>query len=215
MKTLRYNVLASGRNEEVGGRRNLNNSVFFYAIAEPYRGFNFNLGVGKGFNEGFEGQETESTTINFYSTITPHRTLGINLIYNDRNSDIRDPVGVEFTRNDSVKQVSMTYRPVPMIYLSGSYRLEDRPDLDERTTTSYAFNWSPFPGGRLRFNFGYNETQRSQSEFETRERNIVPSLRWDITNRSFLDVAYRKTTNRTTFQRNEIDTISGVFRFGF
>jgi hypothetical protein len=73
---------------------------------------------------------------------------------------------------------------------------------DTEMTQDYALNWSPFPDGALQFNFAYDENLRSQDNLK--ERILTPSIRWNITKRSYLDVSYQITRSKNDLQ--EIDS---------
>ena len=186
--------------------------MFLFSVAELYRGIDLSMTVGRSILESRFGQ-VETTQYNLGSTLVPHRTTTINLQYQEKTDDFE--TGPRAGAEDVIRseQVSLALRPVSSLYLFGSHRREQKPDIPERTIDNYVFSWSPFPDGTLHFSFSYNETSRS--ELDSTERIITPSVRWDITRRSYLDVAYQKLTRDTVDQSIDTEILSGTLRIGF
>jgi hypothetical protein len=211
--TLRYNVAFSGRSDELGGETTDRNAVFLYAVAELYPGVSVNVGAGKAYTQRDPGGlDAETTTINATSTIIPHRTLTLNLLYQNSNTT-RYAVGSTGDIDRQTAQVNVGYTPVRTVFLFGSYVVDWRPDRDRQTRTNYAFSWAPFPDGTLHFSINYNEIL--VSELDQISKNLLTKLRWDIRRRTWLEVSYLQQSTEDVNRTIETDAVTAQVRFGF
>ncbi len=189
LRTLRHNLIYSGRIEEIGGKSTKNNSIFLQNNATLYKGIDINLGGGYNFSTLETGQEQDNTVINFGANIVPHRTMTISLIYSDTATN-QSGGGLPSTSTSTRRgDLSVSYRPFETLYIFTSWEILSEKSQKIRTTQNYGLNWSPFPEGTLQFNFSYNESILSENN--QKSRLITPSLRWNITSRSFLDLSYQ------------------------
>jgi hypothetical protein len=149
--------------------------------------------------------------------LVPHSILTVNLIYNETGTKTTGgEIPGERTDSTQAWEADVAVTPVRTVYFFGSYRVEDRDQAGVRTTRniqSYTANWSPFPDGTLHFNFFFSETRRSEDD--ARERSIVPSLRWNITPRSYLDLSYQRLKTESAVQTTENKIASGTVRISF
>jgi hypothetical protein len=188
LRTLSDTLVYSGRQETVGGKSNDNNSIFLNNTAALYKGIDVNLNGGVSFAKNEMGQSQTSTIINFGSTITPHRTLTLNLSYSDTITNQSGgglPSSSTFSRRG---QVDLNYTPFETLQLFASVGVLLEKDQKTQTIQNYGINWSPFPDGTLQFSFAFNESLNSFDN--SKSRVIVPSLRWNITSRILLTVSY-------------------------
>ena len=206
LTALRDTLVYSGRWERIGGKPDNNNSIFLNNTATLYKGIDVNLNGGISFATNETGQNQTSTNINFGSTITPHRTLTLNLNYSDTTTDQSGgnlPSSSTFSR---IGEVSLTYTPFETLHLFASIGVLMAKDEKTQTIQNYGINWAPFPDGTLQFSFAFSETLNSFDN--SKSTVIVPSLRWNITSRILLDVSYLniKTSSKS------VSTDSNGFR---
>lgn len=217
LETLSHTLLYSGVNETIAGNKTLSNSFFLYNNAKLYEGIDVTLGGGLIFSETGNGQKTDQTQINGSASVVPHRTVTINFTYNGSTAKVSggEVPGERKTSSDSW-EANVAFNPLPTLFLLGSYRTDSRSTDGSRTTDvtrNYGLNFSPFPYGTLHLNFAYNETVRTADN--SRERSIVPSLRWNVTPRSYLDLSYQKLTIDSPVLSADLRTFSGTFRMNF
>jgi hypothetical protein len=206
LNTLRHNLIYSGRIEEIDKQSTKNNSIFLQNNATLYKGIDINLGGGLNFSTLETGQDQRNTIINFGSSIVPHRTTTITLIYSDTTTN-QSGGGLPSTSTSTRRgDLSVAYRPFETLYLFGSWEILAEKGQKIQTTQNYGLNWSPFPEGTLQFNFSYNESILSENN--QKSRLITPSLRWNITSRSFLDLSYQFIHSSSKLQKSDSNGFS-------
>ena len=123
----------------------------------------------------------------------PNRKVNLTLFYNGTTTVTSGgDLGGETTNYTRAGEADLAITPVQTVYLFGSYRIERSTTSPGRNILNYSLNWSPFPDGTLHLTFYYNETIRSD---DSKERSIVPSLRWYFTPRSYLNLSYQNLQN--------------------
>jgi len=206
LRTLRHNLIYSGRIEEIDGKSTNNNSIFLQNNATLYKGIDVNLGGGFNFSTLETGQKQQNTIINVGSSIVPHRTMTITLIYSDTVTN-QSGGGLPSTSTSTRRgDLSVAYRPFETLYLFASWEILAEKGQTIQTTQNYGLNWSPFPEGTLQFNFSYNESILSENN--QKSRLITPSLRWNITSRSFLDLSYQYIHSSSKLQKSDSNGFS-------
>ena len=206
LRTLRHNLIYSGRIEDIDGRSTKNNSIFLQNNATLYKGIDINLGGGYNFSTLETGQKQDNTIINFGANIVPHRTTTITLIYSDSITN-QSGGGLPSTSTSARRgDLSVAYRPFETLYLFASRGILAEKGQKIQTTQNYGLNWSPFPEGTLQFNFSYNESILSENN--QKNRQITPSLRWNITRRSFLDLSYQYIHNSSKLEKSDSNGVS-------
>jgi hypothetical protein len=206
LTTLRHNLIYSGRIEEIGGKSTKNNSIFLQNSATLYKGIDINLGGGYNFSTLETGQRQDNTIINFGANIVPHRTTTITLTYSDTITNQSGgglPSTSTFTRRGDL---SVAYRPFETLYIFTAWEILAAKGQKIQTTQNYGLNWSPFPEGTLQFNFSYNESILSENN--QKNRLITPSLRWNITSRSFLDLSYQYIHSSSKLEKSDSNGFS-------
>jgi len=189
LNTLRNSLVFSGRKEKIGGETTQDtNSVFLYNNAILYEGISVDLFGGLSFNKEQSGIKRRTALINFISNIIPHRTVSLNLTF--LNSETHQTGGGEksditFTRRSDF---SLSYNPFSSLYIYCSASVLDE-DEGHQTLQNYGVNWSPFPDSALQFKFFY--TEELFTENNERNRIIQPSLRWNLSKRSYLEASYQ------------------------
>jgi hypothetical protein len=217
LDTLNHTLIYSGVDETIAGNTSVTNSVFLYNNAKLYEGIDLSIGGGASSTEIGTGQKTEQVQFNGNAAVVPHSAVTINLLYTGSTSTVKggDIPGERETTNRSWEgNVALT--PIPSVYLFGSHRVDRRfagDVLRKNTTRNYVLNFSPFPHGTLHLNFSYNETLRSEDD--SRQRIITPSVRWNITPRSYLDLTYLKVATDSPVLSDDTRSTTGTFRLNF
>jgi len=210
LTTLRNNLVYSGRIEEIGKQSTKNNSIFMQNTATLYKGIDVNLGGGFNFATLETGQDQRNTVINFGASVVPHRTMTINLMYSDTTTDQSGgglPSSSTSTRRGDL---SVAYRPFETLYIFTSWEILAQKGQKIQTTQNYGINWSPFPEGTFQFNFSYNESILSENN--QKSRLITPSVRWNITSRSYLDLSYQYIHSSSKLEKSDSNGVSANLR---
>jgi hypothetical protein len=212
--TLQTSLIYSGLNEDFESSSTDSRSVFLYGTAQLYPGIDANLSLGRSSIAPDRGFETDSTLINAGATLVPHPSLTVNLFYSDKSDTLRT-TGISGSQDQYTRSAEgdVAYRPVPALYLFASYRAEQRSQFPDRTINDYSIDWSPFPEGTLRLNISYTESYRSDDN--TKETQLIPSVRWNFNPRSWLEGSYQRLTTDSSVQRLTTDIVSATFRTAF
>lgn len=206
LPTLRSNLIYSGRQEEIGGNPNDNNSVFLQNTATLYKGIDVNLGGGINFATLETHQKQRNTILNFGATVVPHNTTTITLTYSDTTTNQSGgglPSGSIFARRGDL---SVAFRPFETVYIFTSWEILAQKDQKIQSTQNYGLSWTPFPNGALQFNFSYNETIISENN--QKNRLITPTVRWYITSRSYLDLSYQYIHTSSKLEKTDSNGFS-------
>jgi hypothetical protein len=201
LRRLHHSLVLSGRTEEIDDRPNDTYSAFLYNTAQLYDGIDVNLNGGVNFTKRENEEKTRDFIINVGANIVPHRAVVFVLNYSDRISKRwggETEGGSTYTR---ILDMSVNYNPFRTLNLFASWQIVAEKDQDTDTTQNYALNWSPFPDGALQFNFAYNENLRSQDN--GKEKILTPSIRWNITRRSYLEVSYQIIRSKSDLQETD------------
>ncbi len=196
--------------EEIGGKSTNNNSIILQNNATLYKGIDINLGGGFNFSTLETGQTTRNTVINFGANIVPHRTMTITLIYSDT---ITNQSGGGLPSNSTSTRrgdLSVAYRPFESLYIFTSWDILAEKGQRIQTTQNYGVNWTPFPEGTLQFNFNYNESILSENN--QKSRLITPSVRWNITRRSYLDLSYQYIHTSSKSEKSDSNGFSASLK---
>lgn len=188
LPTLSHSLVYGGRIEFFEGKSKVSNTIYQNNTAELYRGLSVNLGAGYTNATSETDQKTDSISITMGAEISPNKDFTLNLSYQDLSSDQSgggQPSRSSFNRTAAA---TATYRLSDALYLTGGYSLFMQNDQDDVTLQNYGVSWSPFRGGDLQFNFAYSESYDSGDK--KKDRNISPSLRWNIRQGSTFDVSY-------------------------
>lgn len=213
LRTLRNSLVFSGREEEIGGRPNNTRSIFLYNTAQLYQGIDVNLNGGLNFLEQETGEKARDIVINFGANIVPHRTMTLGLNYSDIMSRRRGGERGTFSTSSRRLDLSLNYNPFRTLYFLAFIQVIAEKGEDLQTIQNYSVNWSPFPDGALQFNFTYNENLRSEDD--AKERNFIPSVRWNITKRSYVDLSYQIMSSESKVQKVNSQVISSNLKIFF
>jgi hypothetical protein len=200
LKTLVNRLVFSGRDETIGGKRNNNNSIILYNIAELYKGIEMNLNVGQNFSKDESGLRTDETDVQILATVIPSRTLNMTLDYKYSiidQSGGENPIG---SANRHTGEFILSYNPFRTLFVVATIDVSAQTGQKTSVTQNYGFNWSPFPDGALQFRFFYNENLATTG---IKERIINPGVRWYLTRRSYLDFSYQRNVNKSASQKTD------------
>lgn len=206
-------LVYSGNRDEFAGEKSSNDSVSLYNTASVYQGVNVIFGAGEGFSTSMSGQKGRTAFLNANAGITPNKWLNIGLLWEYSSSRQSGGGQPEFSTVSRNAQVDVQFYPLRAVYLAGSYRVEWKESGKKNTITAYSLNWAPFPDGTLLFNLAASEARRSQDE--SRDRTISPNVRWNITPRVFLNIAYQRSQHEDLFQKNLSNQFTSGVRIGF
>lgn len=213
LPTLTHNLTFSGRREDLEGKKSDSNSVFVNNSAEIYKGIHATLSGGFNIATFETGVKNQGTTLVGSLDLVPHRALSINMAYNGNKSTSTGGGKPDITNTTSTGEIGVTFKPIPTLYLFGDWVFVRQPGQPWNTTQNYALNWSPFPEGTVHFNFGYNEVL--QSSDQSKNRTIIPSIRWNINPRTTFDAAYQWARTETPSQDSRSNVFSTNLRVNF
>lgn len=213
VQTLFHSLTFSGKEETVAGGKDSNISILLYNIAKLYEGIDANLGAGISYQEDAAGRKNRSTQVNGGATLVPNRKVTLTLSYNGTETETSGGgLAKETTASTRAGEADLAFTPVKNVYLFASYRIEKSSSAPGRNILNYSLNWSPFPDGTLYLTFNYNETIRTD---DTKERSIVPNLRWYFTRRSYLNLSYQSLKSETAALTTSSNIYSGTVRIPF
>jgi hypothetical protein len=174
--------------------------------AELYRNITAFLNGGLSSSTSETDQKIDAMTYSWGINLIPIGTLNITLSSSYEQSDRSGggvPASSSFTRSNDA---SVSYYPFRALYLYASRSERSGSDQPRDTLTNYGLNWSPFPGGDLVFNFSYSESRRALDN--SIDKQMIPSLRWNITRRTYTVAAYNSTRNTSDFGQSTTRTYS-------
>jgi hypothetical protein len=164
-----------------------------------YKGLDVNLNGGVNFVKELSGEEGRDFIINFQANIVPHRTLTLGLSYNDTISRRRGGERGSFSSFTQVLDFSLSFNPFRSLNLFAFIQVIDEKGRKVQTLQDYAINWSPFPDGALQFNVSYNENYRSEDHLT--ERILIPSIRYNLSRRSYIQVSYQFIRSKSDIEK--------------
>jgi hypothetical protein len=212
-RTLHSSLVVNGRNEEIGGKPNDLNSIILYNTAQLYKGVDAGLSGGVNFIKQETGQSGRDFVINLQSNIVPHPTLTLGLNYGNtisRRTGGDLPSSSGYTQN---VDFTVSYNPFRTLSLFAFFQLIDQKGAKLQTLQNYSINWSPFPDGALQFNIAYNENYRSEDHLK--ERILVPSIRYYLSRRSYIQLQYQLIRSTSDIQKINSDLISTSLKIFF
>lgn len=211
LKTLTSSLVLSGRNEDVGGNKRTNNSLFLNNTAQLYKGLDVNLNGGYTVTTEDNGTDQNIFLLTAGANVVPHPTLTFTLYVSDAWTD-QKPTGAPKTSIETrTADLTVSYNPFRTLYLLAALQVtDDSGQGGRKTLQNYGLNWSPFPDGKLQFRFSYNETRRPEDRIF--ERIVTPGVMYKITDRSFLDVSYQMIKNDMPSQTVESNVFSATLK---
>ncbi len=213
LRTLHHSLAFNGREEKIGGRPNNSNSIILYNTARLYPGYDINLNGGVTFTKQENGQRGTDFLINFQTNIVPHRTMNLGLNYSDI---ISQRTGGDLGSSSNYIQtlnVNLSYNPFRTLNLFAFLQFISEKEQKNRILQNYAINWSPFPDGALQFNIAYNENYRTEDHLV--ERIFQPSMRYNLSKRSYVELSYQFIRSRSDIQKIDSNLLSTTVKIFF
>ena len=213
LKTLRNSLVFSGQHEDIENKSDTYNSIFLYNTAQLYKGLDINLNLGYSFSEKDSGENLNEGRVNLLTNIIPHPSLNIALDYSYSNKKQSGDESLNSSTYVQSGNITVTYTPFRTLFLLGSLEIIAPRGEKRLITQEYGLNWSPFPDGALRFSLTYNENYRSENH--QKERVFTPSIRYDFSKRSYIDVSYNMIRNRNDTQKTDSNLFSVSMKIFF
>jgi hypothetical protein len=189
-------------------------SVVFSSVAQLYRGISGNLSLGRSVIRPGVGGHSLADDLTLGLTFVPHPKFTLNALVQNRTVRNRF-ADARPDRTDELKtaEIGAAYRPLRSLYLFASQRWERTSGELGRTLRNYALSWTPFPDGAFRFSIFYDSSY--QTEIRETQQTLVPTIRWNITERMYIDLTYQdlRTTSLLGTSRTKVGT--GSFRVAF
>ncbi len=213
LRTLHNSLVVNGRNEEIGGRPNDVNSVFLYNTAQLYKGIDVSLNGGVNFTKQETGESGRDFIITFQTNIVPHRTLTLGLNYNNTVAQKSGGNLGSTSTTTQILDINLNYNPFTTLNLFAYLQYVRESGQKDRILQNYAINWMPFPDGALQFNIAYNENYRSEDHLT--ERIFVPSVRYYLSKRSYLQVSYQLIRSSSDIEKIDSNLFSTSLKIYF
>jgi hypothetical protein len=158
-------------------------------------------------------QKTDSTNYQWGINLIPIGTLNITLSSSYQKTDLSGGGVPESSQFSRTNETSVSYYPFRALYLFASRSTRSGSNQPSDRLTNYGLNWSPFPGGDLQFSFSYNESRRALDN--SIDKSVIPSVRWNITRRTYVIAAYNSTKNTSNVQQSTARTYSASLNMTF
>jgi len=209
LRTLHNSLVFSGREETIGGRPNDTNSIILYNTAQLYKGVDINLNGGVSFIKQ-ESEKGRDFLIDLQTNIVPHRTMTLGLNYSNRIS--RRTGGDQGSSSGYTQTLdfNLSYNPFRTLNLIAFVQYVNEKGQKDRVLQNYSINWSPFPDGALQFFIGYNENYRTEDHLV--ERIFQPTIRYNLSKRSYIDLTYRLIRSRSDIEKIDSNLLSTTVR---
>jgi hypothetical protein len=190
-------------------------SVTLSGVAQLYRGISANLAVGKSRIIPSSGGSTDAFDVNFGLTLAPNPKFTLNAIVQNRSTDSEFAEAGRPTLHDDLKtaELGASYRPWRSLYLFASQRWERSDVSGSRTLRNYSASWTPFPDGAFHFSVFYDTTYRT--EFDETQQTFVPTVRWDITSKIYLNFDYQYLRSTSLLGTSKTEVASATLRAAF
>jgi hypothetical protein len=213
LRTLSHTLGFSYITQQSPTGHSTNNAVTLANTAELYRNFTAFLNGALSSQTSETDQKTDSTNYSWGVNLIPITTLNITLSSSGQKSDMSGGGFPDSSQSSRTNEVSVSYYPFTTLYLFGSRSVRSGSGQPNDRLINYGLNWSPFPGGDLVFNFSYYETRRALDN--SIDKSVIPSLRWNITRRTYVIAAYNSTKNTSVLQQSTSRTYSTSLNMTF
>jgi len=212
LPTLTQSVNYGFRQETDTGVTKNTHSANLSNSAELYRGISLSLIGGGSLTSDTTGSDQKSLTVTTGLNMQPHKNLSINLSASDSRAWASSAGKPETFSSTQTGDLSVTFNPLPSIYLFGSYTINAQTSRKTQTAQSIGGSWSPFRGGALLLNTSYRENIDNSGN---KDSAIVQSLRWNIRSGWFLDVSYLISKDTTTTRTTDTHVFNTAMRLSF
>lgn len=213
LETLRNTLSFSGADTVTGGVRQSSTGVFLNSSATVYQGVDLNVSVGSSHNAFANAPTTDSMQYHVGTTLVPHRTMTINIDLDDRTSTYSARGVPDWQEGVRSATVGIAFSPVSSVYFYASWLYDQRTGQPNRTFDTFAFSWTPFPGGT--FHLGLNYTENRNSLYNEDNQTFTPNIRWEFNRRSYLQISYENLRIESDLGSSRQDTLAGILHIGF
>ena len=213
LRTLRSTLVFGGRYETIKGQTDTDNSIFLNNIASLYKGIDVNLGGGVDWQTSAKGQTTQLTRVLAGANITPNPRMVLTINYTDTITNVSGGGQPSSSTNTGTVDVFASYTPFDTVRLLAGLDIASQTGTKTNVLQTYGINWSPFPQGNLQFNINYTETL--MSEDNAVDKVFVPSVRWKITPKTFLTLAYLSEKSTSKIQKTDSQSFNATLQIFF
>lgn len=184
----------------------LTNSLYLTNRFSLYRGLSLLLNGGGSLGSNGNGQNIESYMVVCGVSITPHPSVSVNLSASlDASSSSGGKLPASSSRNNREK-VSLSWTPTSALNFFLAYERVDQGSGGVKTLRNVSAGWSPFSGGALQLQVGFNESLRPESN--QLNRTISQSLIWHIRRGTNLTLTYSDLKSETSTQKTQGQTFN-------
>lgn len=139
--------------------------------------------------------------------------MTINIDLDDRTSSYSARGVPDWQEGVRSATVGIAFSPVSSVYLYASWLYDQRTGQPNRTFDTFAFSWTPFPGGT--FHLGLNYTENRNSLYNEDNQTFTPNIRWEFNRRSYLQISYENLRIESDLGSSRQDTLAGILHIGF
>jgi len=211
LPTLTHSLNISGRKDTNRGISRTAYSISSSNSADLYRGVSTNLSVTGSLSDSSSGESQKSVQGSMGLSLVPHKSLTITMggtLSKALSSGGGKP---ESTTTNKGADISISYNPLPALYLFLNSSISDQTGQAVQTTTSFGGGWSPFRDGALQISTAYNETIQSGSK----TRSFSQNARWKISQWASLSVGYLLSITKDSGQESESEGVNAALRILF
>lgn len=204
----------AGRDEDVAGLRARMNGINAYATVNFYKGLDATANASYAINESGDQGRVRTTAGSFGVAIEPNPIVLLTLNYlgsTERRDEALPGQADMISRRTAAAALNL--RPAPALFLYGAYEWFWNTEEPDYQAQRYSFSWTPFPGGSLEILLRFDQSY--QSDLGLKSTIIGPFLRWYITRRMYLQIAYDKQDFSSATESRQSDTLSATFRATF
>lgn len=210
LPTLSHSLVYSSQIGYTGSQIISSNSLFINNTMQLYRGAA--LLVSAGFSESTDpaGRTSDSTILNAGLSLSPHRTVNLNINYGQTASKATGGGLPDVSGDARFVASSATYNPFESVYFSGRWALSQQQNQPTSTSQNYVAAWSPFAGGALQLSFSYNDSVSLPQD--SRERGVSSSVQWAIRPGMTLDTSYVISRSTAPTGNSDLNSLSMTLR---
>lgn len=179
--------------------------------AELYRGVSASLSLTGSLTNESSGKEQKDVLVATGINLVPHRSLSININAAATKSSVSGGPRAETSNDSRTAGISVSYTPLPSIYLFVSSTIVAQTGQVTQTATNFGGSWAPFRDGTLQFSTAYNETLQGVNKTST----FSQSMHWKINPSAFLDISYLLDINSGSGQETTNEGVNAVVRVSF
>ncbi len=198
IQTFRSSILYTGRDERIADVPSARRGLIVQNTAHVYAGVDVLFGFGATSTTRETGEVLHDRLFNVSGTIAPRPHLTLMFSYDDTATDRSGSFEGSPRLNARRGYASVAFDPVRTLHLVFTEDVLATTGDKTRATSSIDVNWAPFPDGTLQLVFAYRNDLRPLELGN--ERNIVGSIRWNVSRRSYIEVTYQNTLSEYVFQ---------------